>query len=134
MPALQRRKLAINAVINPATALHNVNNGGLLSDTLRDEAMLACNEVADILRSIGDAALADQVHDIVTRVARETAANTSSMRADVMAGRGTEVEAILGYLLEYLKAQAQAPVATPLLDNWLQRLRNYEQERLRLPD
>ena len=127
-------KLSINAVINPATALHDIDNGELLKPDWHPTFDQACAEVRRVLESAGSCALADQLLASATAVARATAANTSSMRADIIRGLPTEVEAILGYLLEDLpaaqgQAAAAAAVETPLLDQWLRQLRDYEAGR-----
>jgi 2-dehydropantoate 2-reductase len=130
----QLAKLAINAVINPPTALHDVINGDLLSPELRPQFEQACAEVSAVLACAGAVSLAAQVHAQASAVAHATAGNMSSMRADVIGGKPTEVEAILGYLLEQLPAAfdgeaAGAQVDTPLLDQWLRALRDYEEAR-----
>jgi 2-dehydropantoate 2-reductase len=56
----------------------------------------------------------------VDQVITDTAGNISSMLADVRAGRQTEHEAILGFLLEQ---EGQRNVAAPLLTSWLEALR-----------
>lgn len=119
-------KLAINAVINPATALFDVPNGALLGEPYSAAVEQAAEETAAILAAIGEKTLSTLVLTRVKAVASATAANTSSMRADLQAGRETEVEAILGYLLETLKQQASMKPDTPVLDSWLERLRDHD--------
>lgn len=127
-------KMSINAVINPATALHDIDNGDLLTPRWHPEFEQACGEVSKVLAAAGATILADEVLPRATEVARATAANTSSMRADINRGLPTEIEAILGYLLEVLPAArgpdaAAAGVHTPLLRDWLRQLRSYEAGR-----
>jgi len=95
----QWRKLAINAVINPLTALYDCRNGDLLDQGPRQAhlARLAC-EI--------DAALPHWLEhwpgnttQLAETVAQQTAGNTSSMRADWLAGRETEIDFINGYLV-----------------------------------
>ncbi len=123
-------KLVINAVINPPTALYDIRNGALLNAPYHAEFEAAIGEVAQVLEACGEAALAEHLSARVHRVAHQTASNTSSMRADRQRGSQTEVEAILGYLLEQLPQQRgnNKPMpATPVLSEWLYNLRTLEQ-------
>lgn len=100
----QWQKLAINAVINPLTALYRCRNGELLDGGEREQQMAALAAEVDQFLS---ARFANWPGDTLARsreIARQTAANTSSMLADVLAGRETEIRYINGYLL----AQARA--------------------------
>jgi 2-dehydropantoate 2-reductase len=90
-------KLAVNAAINPLTALLRVPNGFLIEhEALIDIMTRAAREVAAvadaqrILLPFPDAA------ERALEVAQATAANRSSMLQDVMRGAPTEVEAICG--------------------------------------
>lgn len=93
------RKLAVNAVINPLTAIYGCKNGELLDGGERQQAMHALASEVDLLaRQLftdwpGDTPA--RSHDI----AQQTAANTSSMLADILAGRRTEIDYINGFLL-----------------------------------
>lgn len=95
----QWQKLAVNAVINPLTALYRCRNGELLDGGEREQRMKVLAEEADgLLHRL----YPDWPADTLARsceVARQTAANTSSMLADVLAGRPTEIQFINGYLL-----------------------------------
>lgn len=100
MPRRLWEKLAVNAAINPLTALADVDNGVILEPPAADVARTAACETARVARA-ADVPLADEVAvDAVTRVARDTAVNTSSMRQDVHAGRRTEIDAINGYVVD----------------------------------
>jgi 2-dehydropantoate 2-reductase len=94
-------KLVINAAINPLTALLRVPNGELLerpaARELLAEAALEATSVAlkqGISLPYPDPVLA------VQEVARNTAANYSSMLQDVMRGTITEIEAINGAIVK----------------------------------
>lgn len=95
------QKLTVNAVINPLTALYQCRNGELLDGGEREQAMVT---------------LADEIDQLCTRIfarqgwradtlkrsqaiAQQTAQNTSSMLADCLAGRTTEIDFINGFLL-----------------------------------
>lgn len=95
----QLLKLSVNAVINPLTALHDCDNGNLVDHPdLRAAAQQLADETDRILRQHAP----DWPNDTLVRslaVARQTARNVSSMRADLRAGRTTEIEFINGWLL-----------------------------------
>ncbi|MCR6095933.1 2-dehydropantoate 2-reductase [Salipaludibacillus agaradhaerens] len=89
-----KKKLLINAIINPLTAIYNVKNGRLLEESgLRKQVKLLFNEAIQIL------GLSEQDWMLVKNVIQQTSENTSSMRADLKAGKETEIDAIVGYLL-----------------------------------
>lgn len=95
----QWQKLAVNAVINPLTAVYRCRNGELLDGGEREQRMVVLAAEVDMLLS---ACYPDWPMDTLQRsrdIARQTAANTSSMLADVLAGRETEIRFINGYLL-----------------------------------
>jgi 2-dehydropantoate 2-reductase len=90
-------KLAINAVVNPLTALLRVKNGGLLQVNEYKAMMeLLFREVKEVL------SLSDQLQawEKVVSVCQNTANNRSSMLKDIERGCKTEVDAILGYIIE----------------------------------
>ena len=95
----QWQKLSVNAVINPLTALYRCRNGELLDGGQRQQRMAVLAQEADqLLQQL----YPDWPADTLERsrlVAQQTAANTSSMLADVLAGRRTELRYINGYLL-----------------------------------
>ncbi len=96
----QWHKLVANAVINPLTALHDVPNGRVSDDpALREQAQQLCREADQILQHL-DPAWPGHSMDNVLAVARATAGNTSSMRADRQRGAPTEVDAINGWLVK----------------------------------
>ena len=96
-------KVAINCCINPLTAVHRVKNGELLSEIHRDQVTTVITEVSSVLGDLGypalSIALGRRVHEVIT----DTAENRSSMLNDVIAGRCTEADAIVGWLLRQTK-------------------------------
>ena len=93
-------KLAINAAINPVTALAGVETGAVIQDPLWPVAAAAARETAAVARAAG-IELADQtVIEQLREVAEATAANRSSMLQDIDGGRTTEIEAITGEVVE----------------------------------
>ncbi|MFP9062053.1 ketopantoate reductase family protein [Natrialbaceae archaeon A-chndr2] len=98
MPRRLWEKLAVNAGINPITALADVPNGAVLEGPARELARACVRETARTARA-HDVSLSNRVAlESLESVARATAKNTSSMRQDVHAGRRTEIGAINGYV------------------------------------
>ena len=106
MPTRLWEKLAVNAAINAVTALARVENGALVDGPAASVAVDAARETARVAREQGVDLAADDVVDRARRVARDTAANRSSMLQDVENGRRTEIDAINGYVV----AVAETPV------------------------
>lgn len=97
-------KLAVNAAINPLTALNDCLNGELLeSPALKTQLLLLCEETASLFSQmkidIQEHELISEVFDVI----QLTAANQSSMLQDVKSGKITEIDAITGYLLKKSK-------------------------------
>jgi len=99
----QWHKLVANAAINPLTALHDVANGVLLTDATLHAHLCDIVGEADILLTRLDPAWPGDSLAGVEAIARATAGNTSSMRADVQRGAPTEIAAINGWLLSQAK-------------------------------
>lgn len=96
---LLKTKLLINAVINPLTALFNVTNGMILTNIhIKNIAEKLTEETAYVLGFDYNWAWEN-----VSRVAENTKDNTSSMLADILHNRETEIEAISGYLLRIIE-------------------------------
>lgn len=98
-------KLAINAVINPLTALFRCRNGELLDNGERETLMATLAQEMD---QLAGTQCADWENDTLARcraVAQQTAGNTSSMLADVLAGRRTEIDFINGYVVRVARAR-----------------------------
>lgn len=110
------QKLAINAAINPLTALAGCPNGTLLESGYDITLRALCAEIEAIAQAAGralfDTPLIEQVH----AVARTTAANRSSMLEDISAGRRTEIDQITGYLCQQARRHGiAAPINERLL-------------------
>lgn len=109
-------KLAVNAAINPVTALARVENGALEAGPLHETACIAARETARTARAAGvdlaEAAIIDRTEAVISA----TAPNHSSMYQDVAAGRRTEIDAITRYVVERAADQGVAvPVNRTLL-------------------
>ena len=116
-------KVALNAVINPLTALHRVENGALLSAPLSDDTQQVIAEVQALLVAGGAHHTAAELPERVKAVCEQTARNHSSMRVDLDTGRRTEIEAIVGWLL---RSAGPRPPETPLLSEAYQAIRHAE--------
>jgi 2-dehydropantoate 2-reductase len=99
MPRRLWEKLAVNAGINPTTALARTANGALRSDDGGNIGAAAARETATVARTEGISLTDEDAVAAMRTVADATAANTSSMRQDVEAGHRTEIDAINGYVV-----------------------------------
>lgn len=113
-PDIHRRrwlKLAMNCAINPLTALSRCRNGDLLQDDAAVATMReVCAEVASVMQAEGLATEPGELFRLACETARATAGNTSSMCADVNAGRRTEIDFLNGFVVDRGKALG---IATP---------------------
>jgi 2-dehydropantoate 2-reductase len=118
-----KRKLVVNSVVNPLTALMGCRNGDLLetadarkiisricSEAARAFAMQAQqNEsrthkmmqarVRTGLSRVAPGLTAEALEEECLRVIKVTAANNSSMLSDIQSGNYTEIEYMNGYLM-----------------------------------
>jgi 2-dehydropantoate 2-reductase len=110
-------KLAVNAAINPLTALLRVRNGYLLQSAAARTLMHAAAEEVQQLAAAQDIILDEEsAGDRAEEVARATARNRSSMLQDVLNGRPTEMEAITGSVVRLGKVHhVSTPVNEALL-------------------
>ncbi|MFQ5407344.1 MAG: ketopantoate reductase family protein [Anaerolineales bacterium] len=104
-------KLAVNAGINPVTALLGVANGALLERADAEALMVAAAQEAAAVAAARGIELAGDAAARVREVARLTAANRSSMLQDVTRGAPTEIDAISGAVV---RAGQQLGVPTPV--------------------
>lgn len=95
------QKIAVNAAINPLTALKNCKNGELIN--YYDDIKKIKEEIFDLYEfmnlPLDNHALSQHI-DAVIRLTKD---NYSSMHQDFHNGRETEVDGILGFLLEKAK-------------------------------
>ncbi|MEE4246593.1 MAG: ketopantoate reductase family protein [Kangiellaceae bacterium] len=93
-------KLAVNAVINPLTAVHQVNNGALLENNqLKQQAEDLIEEMAPVFSHYAPKLSKNSIRHNIFKVAQQTSANNSSMKQDMANKKETEIDAITGYLL-----------------------------------
>lgn len=106
----QWQKLAINCVINPLTALNNIDNG----EVLYDEYISTINKLLkEIILIAGREKVIFDFNELkaqVFNVAKSTAKNCSSMRSDILQKRRTEIDYINGYIVKLAnKAHISVP-------------------------
>jgi 2-dehydropantoate 2-reductase len=107
-------KLVVNAGINPITALLEIPNGELLARPDAQAIMIAtAMEVADVAAARGVELPYEDPGEYVTRVARDSGDNRSSMYQDILRGAPTEINAICGAVVQEAE---RFGVPTPL--NW----------------
>ncbi|WP_404331406.1 2-dehydropantoate 2-reductase [Mesobacillus maritimus] len=107
LPILQK-KLIVNCIINPLTATFQVPNGTLVSNPYFYQIVISFFE--EIVQILNIHNREEQFANVIS-VCKKTSANHSSMLKDIVAGRETEIDAILGFVLEEAKRkQMQAPL------------------------
>lgn len=100
-------KLIANAVINPLTAILQVKNGELITNTFYFAAVKKLFLEISFLLDLEDPI--NNFRDVL-RICKKTCHNRSSMLKDLEAGRRTEIDAILGFLIEEAKVQRKTAV------------------------
>ena len=91
-------KLAINCVINPITAINNIENGEVNEAKFTKQIDVLLTEITNVSKTENIDLVLNDLQEIVHKVAQATAKNSSSMRSDVLAGRSTEIDYINGYI------------------------------------
>lgn len=110
------RKLLINAVINPLTAIWRVPNGELIIKEERKRFMRQLYDETWEIYSANGIQLDQDMWEQLISVCHSTASNTSSMLADVLQGRGTEIGSINGHIVRMAqKSGLAAPTHEILL-------------------
>tara|TARA_B110000091_G_C13706112_1_gene428421 strand:- start:17 stop:928 length:912 start_codon:yes stop_codon:yes gene_type:complete len=93
------KKLAINAVINPLTAIHNIKNGELADAKYNTQISNICFEISMIMSALDYSIKSTDLFENVQQVITATANNYSSMHQDLKSKRPTEIEFINGYVI-----------------------------------
>lgn len=121
-------KLAINAGINPLTALLEVPNGALVENgMLQDMMTAAANEVAALAAAQGISLPFSDVAARTAEVCRATASNFSSMLQDVTRASPTEIDAISGAVVN---AGRRLGIPTPVNELLFRQVKSVEQMNL----
>ncbi|MGO4549114.1 ketopantoate reductase family protein [Paenibacillus sp. 2TAB23] len=110
-------KLLINAVINPLTAIFDVQNGQLPMHASRLQLMRALYiETEHVLVQAGMQAPRDGWQTVMD-VCRNTSRNVSSMLSDIREGRATEIDTINGGVLMLARQYGQqAPLNEAVIE------------------
>ena len=109
------QKLAVNAAINPLTALYQCPNGTLAEPGFSDMIKGILDELVTVATLEGVPLDKQLLHDRVYQVIRLTAGNFSSMHQDIAHQRRTEIDQINGYICERARAHGlSAPVNADL--------------------
>lgn len=93
-------KLAINCIINPISAIDNVDNGQLLNANYSAVIDNLLTEIITVADYEGFHFELNELKAQVLSVAAKTAKNCSSMRSDILLQRTTEIDYINGYLVD----------------------------------
>ena len=112
----QWRKLAVNCVINPLSALLEIRNGEVPTDA-RAKQVLGdlCRELAAVASAEGVTLTAREVLANIEATCRVTASNYNSMLQDLRSGRRTEIDYLNGYVLARAHAHGIACPANQTL-------------------
>lgn len=116
-------KLIVNAAINPLTAILHVPNGVLVSNQYYFQVLT--NLYSEISFILNLEKQQEHLAQIVT-ICKNTAENRSSMLKDIEAHRLTEIDAILGFLLEEAAKQNKK---APQIENLYHLIKGKEMER-----
>ncbi|RUO78784.1 hypothetical protein CWI84_10625 [Idiomarina tyrosinivorans] len=104
------QKFAVNCVINPLTAIHDIPNGELLAPHYQSQILQLLDELVMVALQQQVTLDPAQLYQAVVQVARATATNYSSMLQDIKNGNPTEIAALNGWLL---KQAEQRQIALP---------------------
>lgn len=108
-------KLALNAVVNPVTALVRARNKILLEEEGLEIAKMILNEVAEAAKLAGYALDVNRILAYVKRNIEIVSDNVSSMAQDLMKGGVTEIDSINGFVASILGDKAPVNKALALL-------------------
>lgn len=111
------RKVLLNSIINPLTALLGIKNGELLTNPYAYELMK--DLYTELYKAFPEIDYLLPFEE-VTSLCASTAANTSSMLADMRAGRKMEVDTIIGYTM------SRSPIDLPILKTFYNLLKSAE--------
>lgn len=93
------KKLAINCVINPMTAIYQCKNGELLQAQYKTEVDNLINECHQVMQASGQSQSLSELSTTIKQVMLATGENFSSMQQDIHHQRATEIDFITGFLL-----------------------------------
>lgn len=108
-------KLAINAVINPLTAVFRCRNGELVENPAYKQKLEQLAEETQNFFEAHDWQLPFILKQRAAEVAQATAANQSSTLQDILNQRPTELAYINGFLLRQAQQQQDLPLTRQLM-------------------
>lgn len=127
-----RRKLVVNSVINPLTALMRCRNGDIFkAPATTDISAKVCQEASNVFAAqiqseaseysdharLPSLLMPNHLQGEVKRIAKLTSYNKSSMLSDIERGRETEVDYINGYIMRLGKLyNIPTPTTSTLYD------------------
>lgn len=114
------QKLVVNAVINPLTSILQIKNGELIHNPYYFQLVKSMFAEIQVSLNLQDG---ERYFTNMMTVCEQTAKNYSSMLRDITEHRPTEVDAILGYILE--KA-AEKQIHTPIIELFYQAVKGKE--------
>lgn len=116
-------KLAINCVINPITAIDNIENGQLNSKKYSIIIKKLLIELITVINAESITLELDFLQAQVMQVVKNTAKNCSSMRSDILQQRKTEIDYINGYIVNLAKKRG---IAVPENEKIIQQIKALE--------
>jgi 2-dehydropantoate 2-reductase len=116
-------KLAINSVINPITAIENINNGQLLDDRFKSLISQLIDEIIAVAAYENINFDFNELQATILQVAKNTANNCSSMRSDILQKRKTEIDYINGYIVNLAR---KAGLGVPQNEKIIQQVKALE--------
>ncbi len=119
------KKLIMNSVINPLTAILQVRNGELLRSDHWIKLMRALYDEARQITNALDIELSEELWSELLNLIRSTSENNSSMLQDLQAGKKTEIDWINGALIR--KAQ-QKGISVPTHEAMYQMVKGINRE------
>lgn len=105
-------KAWLNCLINPLTAILRVSNGNLVQQ--KDALQLLGNLYGELVEAFPQFAQNVRFEQVVA-LCEQTANNISSMQADLLVGRKTEIETIVGSVMKWANREnKQLPILQTL--------------------
>jgi 2-dehydropantoate 2-reductase len=95
------KKVAINCVINPLTALLEIPNGQLMKSSLDSIINPIIHEIVQVAHVRGFQLQHEDIYHQVNDVCIKTAKNFSSMLQDILAKKQTEIASLNGMIVSY---------------------------------
>ncbi|MFA9557351.1 2-dehydropantoate 2-reductase [Evansella sp. AB-rgal1] len=119
-----KRKLVVNLVVNPLTAIYRIKNGKLLTNSFfYQNARKMFEEGITVLH------LSQEEWNYVKEIVEKTRGNYSSMYQDMKKRRNTEIHSITGYVLDLAKKEnRELPFITFVHQSIVGLEREYESE------